>query len=228
MTNPAPPPTASISVWKEWAKKANGNMRTIPYREEAAEGGCTVTDLAYTDLEAGKNTDLPIPAGISLTSVSMVTHCPPGATNPFTAHADSSGTVSIPGTPMVLKDGKVVPVADSTPNGEVQPFDVSCGQITNGRACNGLQTSGGQQVITASYTYQASGTATGHTELSYNVPTTCQIGTLAKNGPDVPLTNGATQLIQIPYTVSRYWVTNWWESLGGGSYSNWGKYCHAW
>ena len=150
-------------------------------------------------------------AGFTVTSVAFV------AVSHYPDHVAPDGIVTdaavITGTATSPGSGQVA-TSTSDPN--------VCASIAGpGTACIGGSAYNGGTLLSASYTYEGSGTADGHVELAAG----CVDGALA-NGPDQVLAPGQFQEIAYgPVYISGTWSSTWWNLNGSGGYADWGSAC---
>jgi len=190
---------ASLAQWQNWANQVNAITSSINWSNLAANSGCTVLKesmVPTNDAASG------IPTGVTLNDVSLELHCtPPASSQNSTASSLSPDYANCP----VLQYW----------NGAA---------ITNGYDCVGAYSVGSQGYDGAAYTYETTGSVTGHEELGALSSGCASQGTPVANEATVTLNNGDVGEVVHPTNVSDDWTATWWKGTSS-PYTKWGTVC---
>jgi hypothetical protein len=190
---------ASLAQWQNWANQVNAITSSIDWSNLAANSGCTVlneTVVSTNDAAVG------IPTGVTLNSIALELHCTPAA--------PSSNSSSIQASP------------DYTNCPILQYWNGA--SITDGYDCVGAYSVGSQGYDGAAYTYETTGSVTGHEELGALASGCASQGTPVANEPTTMLHNGDVGETVHPTNVSDDWTATWWVGTSS-PYTKWGTVC---
>jgi hypothetical protein len=189
-----PASNAPLAQWQAWADQVNAVTSSTNWAAVAASTGYT---LISSSIVPTNNAAIGIPAGVTLNSVSL----------------DLRRTLISNGTATVVPNYSSCPVLTHW-NGA---------SVTNGYECVGIYSVGLQAYAGAAYTYETSGSVTGHEELG-TVASGCSPGTPAANGSTLTLNNGNVAEVVTPTSGSNHWTATWWKGTSS-PYTSWGTVC---
>lgn len=192
-----PASNAPSAQWQTWANQVNAVTSSIDWSALAASSGYT---LISSSIVPTNNAAIGVPTDVTLNSVSLELRRAPV----------TSGT------------GTMAPDYTS-----MCPYMTSWNgaSITDGYECVGVYTSGSQAYVGAAYTYDTSGSVTGHEELGA-VTSGCSTGTKVANETTVMLNDGDTGEVITPTNSSNNWTATWWDG-SSSPYTSWGTVCGA-
>lgn len=197
ISNSEPSVGASIASWQAWASSVNAITTSTNWGSVANNAGC---QLLSSSVVTANDAALGIPNGVIVDGMSL-------------------GLLCIPSS---VQSTSVKP-AYATNCPVLQYWNGA--SVTNGYECVGAYTSGSQGYAGAAYTYETSGSVTGHEELG-TISSGCAPGSPAANGSKMTLTQNHGELVLLPVNYSDNWTATWWKGTAS-PYTNWGTVCGA-